>query len=588
MFQGGMCMSLNSKFEFVPSFKDRKPIKNASKDWLSFDEPQILFYQGMRGSGKSVMVDETVEKLYNQGFLIMHIWGARSLENLYYAINKDCKSHYDKLKVIVDAFVSNRDFKTYCNSKGINAELDKYFEIAKEQKLVERYDESRYQLTDKGKQLQRRELLHCNCHKSYPITMAVPDYMDFDQESIDRFNGMYFRDLVHYLEYFSEITTEQRKLLNEGKLPIPVYARPKPLIKVQRFTTPTSADRKKKFHDEFTQIILDCRKEHRILVMNPTLFDGEMDKFYTLAEVFRMMPNLMTNSGHFKPLTEKDVGKPRKYWTRKQKAWHKVALVINEIRSVAPSSNLHGDKDAGISKKAVFGFVPEARHFKTWLLADYQDPEDLYSGIKKQGNLTVVKRGSRNILGENFSWLFNKVEYDRMGLAKKLPTKYRPEKIEHLKALENRHPQIKKYLDLRRPYVDELPDNKAYVTWQNQEIKLISVNLPAWHHRQSTEDFLLDTGITWTVNKDKKPAEKVELNGKAKKEAIKQKKVIKEDIMKRLVFMRDNEQKSFVQITTEMIALQNEGVIPQLNLEKKTNKYWSNQYAEYKKKIASA
>ena len=78
------------------------------------------------------------------------------------------------------------------------------------------------------------------------------------------------------------------------------------------------------------------------------------------------------------------------------------------------------------------------------------------------------------------------------------------------------------------------------------------------------------------------------MNGKAKKEAIKQKKAIKEDIMKRLVFMRDNEQKSFVQITTEMIALQNEGVIPQLNLEKKTNKYWSNQYAEYKKKIASA
>ena len=60
-------MSVNSKFEFVPSFKDRKPIKNASKDWLSFDEPQILFYQGMRDSCKSVMVDETAEKLYNQG-----------------------------------------------------------------------------------------------------------------------------------------------------------------------------------------------------------------------------------------------------------------------------------------------------------------------------------------------------------------------------------------------------------------------------------------------------------------------------------------------------------------------------------------
>ncbi|BDQ31155.1 hypothetical protein NZNM25_01590 [Nitrosopumilus zosterae] len=578
---------MSQTYDFVPAFKDGKPIKNASKDWLNFDEPQILFYQGMRGSGKSVMVDETVEKLYNQGFTILHIWGARSLENLYYAINNNCKYHYDKLKIIVDVFSDKThqgNHRERCASKGLYGdEYEQYKDIALEENLIEHYDETQLKLTEFGLQLSKRELLHCNCHRAIPITVAVPDYLEFDQESLDRFNGFYFSDLKHYSEYFSEITTFQKELLKQGKLLIPEYARPKPVIKVQYFTTPTTADRKIKFHDEFTKIILDSRKEHRIVSMNPSLFDGEMDKFYTLAEIFKMMPNLMTNSGHFMPLTQHDVKKPRKYWTRKQKAWHKVAIVINEVRSVAPSSNLHGDKDAGISKKAVFGYVPEARHFKTWLLCDYQDPEDLYSGIKKQGNLTIVKRGSRNILGENFSWLFSKVEYDRLGLARRVYKKQFIEKIEQLRVIERKHSKLKKYLDDRRPYVDELPDNKAYVTWQNQEIKLITVNLPSWHHRQSTEDFLQYTGIRWTINKEKKPIEKSALSKKERKDASKNMKKIKDDIFKRINGYR-KQGWNWTQIKDELTQLQNEGVIPNMEFEQKTPKALSNWYGNWKKK----
>ena len=576
--------------EFVPNFKNRMPIKKASQDWLSFDEPQIIFAQGERASGKSVIVDETVEKLYKQGFTILHLWGARSLENLYYAVNKNCRSHYNKLKIIVDSFKESnkRSLKEYCKYHGMTDEETKQFiQIAQDSKLIDKQSETQYRITEKGIQLAHRELLHCNCHDSIPIIIAVPDYIEFDQDSIDRFNGHYFRDLRHYLQYFSEITTEQRRLLDQGKLRIPEYMRKgKPLIKIAKFTTPTTSDRKIKFHDEFTQIILEARKEHRILTMNPVLFSGEMDKFYTLAEIFRMIPNLMTNSGHFKPLTSKDVGKPRMYWTRKQKAWHKLALVINEIRSVAPSSNLHADKDAGISKKAVFGYVPEARHFKTWFIADYQDAEDLYSGIKKQSNLTIIKRGSRNILGDNYSWLFSKIENDRLGLARKVFKRKWIEKYSDLLVIENKIPKLKKYLDHRRPHPNELPDNKAYVVWNNQEIKLVTISLPSWHHKQSVEDFLLDTGITWTVNKDKKPAEKSNLTGKEKKESIKQTKAIKEDILKRIESMREKDGQNWNQIKEELIALQNQGVI-QLNFEEKDNKYFSNWYKTWKSKQES-
>jgi hypothetical protein len=575
--------------DFIPNFKQRTPQKNSSKDWLDFVEPQIIFSQGMRGGGKSVLVNRTAERLYNEGFLIMHIWSARSLENLYWAINKNCRAHYSKLKIIVDAFYDKTcqgNLRQKCASKGLmGTEYEKYHDLSIQSNLIKSSGNNLFKLTSLGIQLHKRELLHCNCSKSYPILIAVPDYVEFDQESIDKFNGFYFRDLKHYAKYLREITTEQKKLLEDGKLIIPKEFRSRPQIKIAHFTTPTSSDRKLKFREEFTKIILDARKEHRILVMNPSLFEGEMDKFDTLAEIFKMIPYLMIRSGHFKALTVNDVGKSRKYWSKKQKSWHRVAIVINELRSVAPSSNLHADKDASKSKKAVFGIVPEARHFKLTILGDYQDNDDLYSGVKKQANIIIIKRGSRNILGENFKWAFDKVEYDRIGLARKIWTKAKyVEKIERLKGLENANRNFKKYLDQRRPYIDELPDNKAYVTWQNQEIKLINVDPPSFHHKQSTEDFLLDTGIVWTVNKDKKPQEKSITTKKERKESIQNIKKIKEDVLIRISHMRLDGQKSWTEIKEELVELQKVGIIPQMGYENKTPVYFSNLFGEWKKK----
>jgi hypothetical protein len=53
-----------------------------------------------------------------------------------------------------------------------------------------------------------------------------------------------------------------------------------------------------------------------------------MDKFYTLAEIFRMISNRMTNSEHFKPLTVNDVEKPRNRWTRKQRCGIRLQLEL--------------------------------------------------------------------------------------------------------------------------------------------------------------------------------------------------------------------------------------------------------------------
>ena len=355
--------------EFIPQFRESTPHKLSSKPWLDPNEPQVILFQGMRGGGKGVAVDYVAEKLYHAGINIWHIWGARSFENLYWCINKNCRDHYSKMEIIADSFFEKNHcggIKNRCASKGLFDEKYKiYFDLMLQQKLIEQVDDSLVRLTKLGLQLHKRELLHCNCSRAYPILWIVPDYVKVDQSSLDSFNGVYWKDIAEYKSHFIEITTEQKQLLLQGKLRKPKELLSKSLLQVRYVTSPTTASKKEVFAKQFSEIALEARMQRRIVVMNPAIFDG-MDKFDTLTEIIRQIPHLMNKSGLFKPLTEKDVGKPRKYWTNQQKSWHKVAIVINELRSVAPSSRLSGERDSSKSKKAIYDYIPEARHMKTW------------------------------------------------------------------------------------------------------------------------------------------------------------------------------------------------------------------------------
>src|SRR3990172_7433048 len=129
----------------------KKPLKLGQEPWLNNNIPQVILCQGMRRSGKGYVIDWIAEKLHNKGILVLHIWGARSFENLYWAICKDCRKRWDEIK---------------------KNEPD------------------------------RKIGLHCECHKAYPIVWIVPDYIDVNQESLDRFNGVYFKDKEVYKEFF--------------------------------------------------------------------------------------------------------------------------------------------------------------------------------------------------------------------------------------------------------------------------------------------------------------------------------------------------------------------------------------------------
>ena len=178
--------------EFVPTFAQATPSKLTSKPWLSSEEPQVLLFQGMRGSGKGVSVDQTAEWLYNQGLTILHIWGARSLENLFWSVNLNCKEKYEKLlnkpKFIVSKFFekSGGSLEERCLENNLNPftsveDYESEIQTSIEMGFIREDNEGKFELLDKGYDLHDGNLLHCKCHKAYPILLIVPNYIEFEK-----------------------------------------------------------------------------------------------------------------------------------------------------------------------------------------------------------------------------------------------------------------------------------------------------------------------------------------------------------------------------------------------------------------------
>jgi len=170
-----------SKIEFTPDSKPRKHQKKSSKDWLDFEEPIIAPVMGMRGSGKGGMMDYMAQKYFDEYFTVLHIWSARSAENLYWAINKNCGLHFRKIKQLLV-----KDFIILQNPNGERIHVFSKEEKEFYQKLAIQggYLESvgnKLRLTKKGSDLIHNKLVHCTCDRAIPILLVAPDYVDFDK-----------------------------------------------------------------------------------------------------------------------------------------------------------------------------------------------------------------------------------------------------------------------------------------------------------------------------------------------------------------------------------------------------------------------
>lgn len=574
---------------FVASSKPRQEIKKNKKEWLEFEEPVITSIIGMRGGGKSALGDELLQKYYDRHFTCLHLFSGRSLENLYPVINKGCNEHFRKIKL----YMKNEFYYPQYRPTGYLftlQERDYYMKLAERGGFVEKKLNGKWKITNAGDELLKNQRLHCRCSKAIPILLLVPDYVKFDQESVDRFNGCFWKDFDECKKYIKELTREEKELLKQEKLRKPDCLIPKPLFKYRHFTVPNTEVRKNKFVEEWTESVLMAREEHRILVMSPLFFRGD-HKFQTIAGIASYHPTLMLTSGHFDSLTEAQVGKPYNRWNNKEKNWDKIAVFIDEARSVIPSSKMHGEKGAGASKKEIFDKVPEMRQFKTWLFLLYQNPTDVYDGVRVQDNMTVIKRTHLGLAGEYWKWIFKKVLIGRWGLIRRVfqidDEEFDESRMNKLEwKLKYQAPNALRQINSIRPKIDDMDSDKAYVV-RNGDIKLIKNGMASWHHRQELETFSGDTGIKWCFDTNRLPEESEK---KPLKADAKQRKELKKQAFEILKQQWEVEKNDWNSILHHMIELQEQGHYYEIDFksmldkkgEKKASKAMSDRYRQLK------
>ena len=115
--------------------------------------------------------------------------------------------------LILEGFLEKDGTLKSCARKNniSDEEYDNYFEIMVQQKIVTIIENGKVRIEEVGMQILFDELLHCKCNRAYPIVWIVPDYVEVDQESVDRFNKQYWNGLDEYKKYLLEIKSEEKK-----------------------------------------------------------------------------------------------------------------------------------------------------------------------------------------------------------------------------------------------------------------------------------------------------------------------------------------------------------------------------------------
>ena len=220
--------------------------------------------------------------------------------------------------------------------------------------------------------------------KRIPITILTPESFIYPETKVDRFNGNY-------------LTKE-------------------PLVKFVKLPTPTKkpdSEANEQILDILIKTIVECRDKRRILVFNPFLFPNETEMFRVLEILMR---NLITiSNNYFDALTPEECGvKTKEEMTVRQRTYHRMCFLIREFGEVAPA-RLKGDKsgESTLIKKALLKFVRLARHSSIDGIIDYQNASDADSAIRNQISFWLVKRWTPELAGENFEYIFKKIEKKR-------------------------------------------------------------------------------------------------------------------------------------------------------------------------------
>lgn len=520
-------------------------ISNLQQPRLDATKIKVVFYIGDRGGGKTTAIEEDAEAYYHEHITPLYIWGSRSNENVFTGINLNCKTRWDEEK----------------------QKLENKIIFSKTIEEKEKYQ-------DQLQQLQNR--LHCNCSKAHPINWLVPKYWDF--EGVYDYNtcwsGKDEYDLALRNEWITkpylELTLKEREKLEQRKLKKPKYMIKNDLIRVCPFTIPISAKDKEEFEKEFLKYLFEARDEHRWIIMNPLMFMEEKEKFSTIGYIFERLKFWMDT--YFQPLTPQTVAKmrgqkepvPRSEWTKKELSYDKICLILPEIRTIAPPQKFSPEKQSTMAKRPLVDMVPELRHFRIYLLGDLQAYDDLNDSVRPMADYVIIKRATRELLGNEWSNFVTKIEQLR---------KERLIALSHGKFDDFKKApfEFKQMIDKDLPNIPEIPKNKGYVVYRNGEFYLETFEMSSFHHKKESETVQSVTGISWKINLERL----VKSTGKAgeteEKSSKRLKNYDKTTVMKFLTksFIIN---KSWEVAQQNYVNLANEGKLPQTTMMTMTTK----------------
>ena len=90
---------------FLSESESPEYISNLSKPRLSAKKVQLSFFIGERGSGKTTAMEEDAEAYYKQYLTSMYLWASRSNENVFVAVNRNCKQKWKDFKNKIDHLI---------------------------------------------------------------------------------------------------------------------------------------------------------------------------------------------------------------------------------------------------------------------------------------------------------------------------------------------------------------------------------------------------------------------------------------------------------------------------------------------------
>ena len=409
---------------------------------------------GERGSGKSATQELLLTLLHESGWTCFDAYSA-GFESMFYIVNLDCKKK--RLERIEDLEHQHRIAVARHQAKNADIISDKIQDVKHE--------------------------LGCNCHKRYPLTILVNEVIDIDQVSLNRINGVYYskEEWVSKMRSKGEILVEYEDSNPPEK---PLSERGTEWLKVVKLPTPTKKDATKN-NQEIVKIVesalVECRKDKRILSFVPALFPNSFSKNRTLGVIIDGLPEIMDRN--FVPHTENDLGKPIDKWTKYEKNYHQVCVLLREVGELA-EDGMYADPNAKFVKRPIQKIVRVSRHHHISILFDLQRLEDFSKKMRTQVNTIILKRTPNKLLGEELKFVKDWTEQQQNFIFSK----------------HGKSDDTIKYAYSHYPPLNQLNKNVCYAVYSDDWITKFNIPSGNHHHKQEVDDIKKVVGFSYSVN----------------------------------------------------------------------------------------